>query len=196
MKRLDKFTTGIVIVTLAMYIFELYINGFKALEGLNSTETINVGGMSNQTPLYSLITAMFVHGSYTHLLTNLILFITVGTYIHKYFGNKVYILTFFLSGILGNISTKFMSDNVSGGLSGCIYGLVALAVFSSFNKSSELYESRWLCGGAAFLLLLTTYMFSNVNIYSHSIGFVTGCFVYCVYSAYTKEKEVHMNERT
>ncbi|WP_436962330.1 rhomboid family intramembrane serine protease [Staphylococcus shinii] len=179
-----------------MYIFEIYISGFKSLEGLNSKETINVGGMSNETALYSLFTSIFVHGSYTHLLTNLILFIAVGIYVHKYFGNKIYISTFFLSGILGNILTKFASDNVTGGMSGCIYGLVALAVFSSFDKSSELYESRWLSVAATSVLVLTTFMFPNVNVYSHTVGFVTGCFIYCIYSAYIKEKEVHLYEKS
>lgn len=178
-----------------MYILSIFINGFNALDSLNSDETIKVGGMSKETPLYTLVTSLFVHGSLTHLITNIILFITIGRYVCRHFGNTIYIPTFFLSGLLGNVLTKIVSDSASGGLSGCIYGLLAVMVLSSFNKESELYELRWLCCAVTLVLLITTFVFSHINIFAHSIGFITGSFIYCIYSAYKNEKEVDLNER-
>lgn len=190
LKKLDKFTVSIAAISIAVNIFSIFINGTDGLNGISSAQTLKIGGMSNDTPLYTLITSIFVHRDCTHLITNLALFITTGNYVYRTFGNKVYISTFFISGLVGNLVTKFVSHNVSGGISGCVYGLIALSLLSSFEKGTELYKIRWLYTVIVTLLVFSSFILPNVNAYSHILGFVVGAFAYCIYSTFKIKKEV------
>ncbi|MBS3099698.1 rhomboid family intramembrane serine protease [Candidatus Pacearchaeota archaeon] len=75
-------------------------------------------------------TAMFLHGSFSHLLMNLFALLLFGSILEKKVGSRRFLGIFFISGILANIIAFNFYDS-SLGASGAIMGIIGtLAVLS------------------------------------------------------------------
>jgi len=77
---------------------------------------------------WTIITYMFLHGSFQHLFYNMFALALFGSILEKIIGGKKFLLTFFVSGIIAGIgSVIFYAASI--GASGAIYGVMgALAV--------------------------------------------------------------------
>ena len=88
--------------------------------------------VKNNGEWYRFFTAMFMHGGLNHLLNNMIMLLVVGAFCETFFPNKkIFLLTYIVSGLIGNIFTLLiMSEHtVSLGASGAIAGLVGATLF-------------------------------------------------------------------
>lgn len=77
---------------------------------------------------YRIITAMFLHADINHLINNMLLVFFLGSMIEKEIGHIMYGVTYFLSGIGGNILSLIYKiymgrDVFSLGASGAAFGL-------------------------------------------------------------------------
>jgi hypothetical protein len=75
----------------------------------------------------NLITSLFLHGDYGHLVGNLLFFVTFGRHIEKRMSSNHFILLFFLSGIMGNAGQFLVNRDpeIPGiGASGAISGII------------------------------------------------------------------------
>ncbi len=78
---------------------------------------------------WTLITHIFLHGSFTHFLFNMLLFIFFAPVLERKIGSPKFLLIFFLSGIVAGIGWCLTSVNPAVGASGALYGIfTALAV--------------------------------------------------------------------
>ena len=77
---------------------------------------------------WQFLTAIFLHGSITHLLYNLFALVLFGIILEKFIGSKRFLALFLVSGILANI-VSFMFYPSSLGASGAIMAIIgALAI--------------------------------------------------------------------
>ncbi|MCK9191744.1 MAG: rhomboid family intramembrane serine protease [Sphaerochaetaceae bacterium] len=106
--------------------------------------------------VYQFITYMFVHGSFSHLLFNMLSLYIFGQALEKRIGTKEFLLFYFSVGILAGIASfafyYFAGQNaVLLGASGAIYGLLLL--FAVFFPFARIYVFGLLPVKAPFLIL-------------------------------------------
>jgi len=80
---------------------------------------------------WTIITSMFVHGGFTHILFNMISLYFLGSFLIRTVGEKSFLAVFFLGGLAGNILFVLLANPFSTGVgaSGGIFALGgALAV--------------------------------------------------------------------
>jgi membrane associated rhomboid family serine protease len=76
--------------------------------------------------IYRFLTAIFLHGSITHLAFNLFALFFFGLVLEKTIGTKRFMITFLVTGIIANIiSVNFYNSSL--GASGAIYGVIGAA---------------------------------------------------------------------
>jgi len=81
--------------------------------------------------LWTLITNMFVHASFVHILVNMISLYFVGTFLERLIGKKKFILIYFVSGIVASLFFVFLASqsqlNIPAvGASGAIFGIAGV----------------------------------------------------------------------
>ena len=97
---------------------------------------------------YRLLTSVFLHGDFFHLLFNMYsLFIIGGGFIqaYNYFGknaNLSFILVFLFAGVCGSLASYYFNPANSLGASGAIFGLIgALLAMSVIKGQTEILIS-------------------------------------------------------
>ena len=126
---------------------------------------------------WRLITSLLVHVDLQHFLSNSICLFVLGSSIEKQLGHFSFIIIFFLSGILGNISSYLIMplEYIHAGASGGIFGLLGAQLFllysryRSSNPRDIAIFSIMIC-----ILLLFTFFNPSANPISHLTGLIIG----------------------
>ncbi len=85
--------------------------------------------------IYRLITGAFLHGSITHILLNMYALFIIGSQVETYFGKAKFVFIYLISAVSGSLLSIILSDSVSVGASGAIFGLLgALAYFGYYHR--------------------------------------------------------------
>jgi len=78
--------------------------------------------------VWMLITSMFLHANPTHLGGNVLFLLIFGTSLEEQVPRRKWLVTYFSSGLVGNIAFLFLGGDAIGvGASGAIWGLLAAA---------------------------------------------------------------------
>ncbi len=88
--------------------------------------------------LYQLITHMFVHGGFFHIIFNMLAFVSLAPAVESYYGKNKFLIFYLLSGLGAAFLHMFFmnSDIPMVGASGAIFGIVAL--FAILNPNTKL----------------------------------------------------------
>lgn len=81
---------------------------------------------------YRLITPIFLHIGFLHLLMNLFALLYLGSLVEKLYGHLRYGIIFLLSGITGVILSYLTNTSIAAGASGAIFGLMGALLFFGF----------------------------------------------------------------
>ena len=119
---------------------------------------------------WQIFTSLFVHFDISHILLNMVGLYYFGKLNESQFSNRQFYLIYFLSGLLGNVTSLFLIplDVQSGGASGAIFGLLGSYVAIS-------RQARNL--GVALVYAAVIFVSSSgpgVNIFAHLFGLVSG----------------------
>ncbi|MEM1534920.1 MAG: rhomboid family intramembrane serine protease [Candidatus Pacearchaeota archaeon] len=86
--------------------------------------------------LWTIITSMFVHGGFFHLIANMISLIFLGSFLERLIGWKRFLFIYFVSGlvadaafILFSLFIKSEANVYAVGASGAIFGIAAVIMF-------------------------------------------------------------------
>ncbi len=142
------FTTPFgIIILICCFVFFLPSFGFVSQDYI-FTNFMKVNSNINAGEKYRLLTSIFLHGDFFHLLFNMYsLFIIGGGFIqaYNYFGknaNISFILVFLIAGICGSLASYYFNSNDSLGASGAIFGLIgALLAMSIIKGQTEILLS-------------------------------------------------------
>jgi membrane associated rhomboid family serine protease len=127
-RRYQGFTVSPLIILIAANLL-LYIAVIISPEELR----IQLGLMPatvNREP-WTLITSIFVHGSFFHLFANMLALFFLGSYLTRLIGNKSFLAVYFGGGLLGSIFYWLLAPTliIAVGASGAIFAVGgALAV--------------------------------------------------------------------
>ena len=122
---------------------------------------------------WEFVTAIFVHGSPTHLLMNMISLYWLGTFIERSHGKWLFLLIFFVSGIAGNIAVAIMGS-AAVGASGAIFGLLGAGALLLFTLRRDPDARQMLTGFAVMLAINILISFTPGISYEAHIGGLIG----------------------
>lgn len=78
--------------------------------------------------VWMLLTSMFLHANPTHLGGNVLFLLIFGTSLEEQVSTRKWLITYFSSGIVGNIAFMILGgDSIGVGASGAIWGLLGAA---------------------------------------------------------------------
>lgn len=148
---------------------------------------------------YRLITSMFLHSDFGHLLNNMMVLFFVGDNLERAAGKIKYLLIYFGSGIIAGISSIGYnmirkSEIMSIGASGAIFGIVGAMVYILLVNKGRLEDisSRQIILFAVFSLY-GGIINVNVDNVAHIGGFIGGIILAII--LYRKHKRTGLKKR-
>ena len=174
---LDTVTKVLLSLNLIAYVLVVIDYGFDAIFGLDVEQLLNIGGVTGESPLITLLFSMFVHYSLMHFLVNMVILILLSRTVQSNFTPMTYLCVYLLSGMIGNLITREFNPNVvSLGASGCIYGLIGLLLICSLSKRKYPYlnDMFMFIFVTAVVFVVSTFFSPMTNQISHIVGLVIG----------------------
>lgn len=170
-------TYGIIVVNLIIW-FVLELNG-----GSEDVNTLLLFGANEpflvlkREQYWRLVTSMFLHIGFSHLLYNNFALYLFGTRIERYYGKVKFILIYFTSGIIGSIASIFFSNTVSAGASGAIYGLSGALLFLAYKTRKEIDGFNTYTILVMILIGIGLgWVMPSIDNAAHLAGFLSGLF--------------------
>lgn len=126
--RRFAFVTWILIgICTIVFVLECYLAKASLI---SPNVLINLGGVNSilvkQGQLWRLFTAMWLHASPQHLLSNMLFMYLTGRQLEKVFGHFRFLMIYLFSGLIGDMASCFLStpNTVSVGASTAIFGIM------------------------------------------------------------------------
>lgn len=186
-RRIPKFTVIVSIVQIVLLIWVLSIGGFDSPQnnpmlGPNVTVLLNAGAkwtpyIVQQGEWWRLISALFLHMGFVHLICNLILQLGFGWLLELRYGSIRYGILYMISGI-GSILTSaiFLPYLVTVGCSGSLMGLTALYILDIIQEYKTTPYAKLLLI-VSIVSVLVTFLIGLIPIidnFAHIGGFIFG----------------------
>ena len=145
--------------------------GSRALYQLGMT-----GGLAwSQHWWWTLLTAIYLHGSLLHIFFNVMWIRNLGPAVVEFWGPARAFIIFNVSGIVGFLVSNVVTGHPSIGASGAIFGyLAALIVYGRRVGHSTLTAQVWQW---AIIVFVMGFVMSSVNNWAHAGGFAGGWIV-------------------
>jgi hypothetical protein len=116
--KIKYYALWLSLVCIIVFIFQLAFPGFTDLFVLNSSLPYEI---------WRFISSIFLHGSLSHIISNLFALALFGTVLESIIGSRRFLIVFFVSGIIANlIAINFYP--LSLGVSGAIYGILGALI--------------------------------------------------------------------
>ncbi|WP_461862773.1 rhomboid family intramembrane serine protease [Thermococcus sp.] len=171
--RHGRLTLVLVALNVAVYLFEAFLSG--NLIWINTAVLATLGQVNYYVlngAWWQLITAMFVHVGLIHIAFNMFFLYQLGSQLENIFGWRILLLTYFLSGLTGNLLTLFFLPpyTISAGASGALFGVVGVLIMATGILGGNIASAVL----NAFILFAINSIFPGVNAYAHLGGLLTG----------------------
>lgn len=177
MMKFAPVTYGLIALNVIIWLYM-----FLILNIFSDNRMIDVGGLVHFNVVhgewYRLITSMFLHFNFEHILMNMLSLFIFGKLVEAIAGHWRMLGIYLISGVFGNlVSLAIDSTSISVGASGAIFGLIG-ALFAMMFIGKQ-YERKTLFQliGVLLLLTLVSLFISNVNIFAHIGGFIGGILI-------------------
>ena len=200
----------ILIILANIFVFYLELTSFDSNAFINKysliPNTVNFKAFSSLVPF---VTAMFLHGGFLHIATNMLFLWVFGGGVEGYFGGFLFLLVYLLSGVIGNLTEySLMSTSsipmlgASGAIAGILGSYFVLFPYSKIKTLLFLFFFVTLVDipapfilGYWFLLQVVSGTFSlitpqsgGIAFFAHVGGFATGIIFTIIYSRYFKKE--------
>ncbi len=137
---------------------------------------VSVNGWILQGEWWRIITAMFLHGGWMHILFNMFSLFLFGPELEQIAGKVRFLAIYFLSGIGGGLATLLTQDAIytSVGASGAIFGIFGAFGAILFRYRNSVPQLRQIILPIIVISVVMTFLQPNVNAASHIGGLATG----------------------
>ena len=139
-------------------------------------------GLIAQGEWWRIVTAMFSHGSFTHILFNAFSLFVFAPDLERFIGKGRFITIYFASGLAGNILTYIIKDYgyASVGASGAIFGVFGAFAALVYYTRNNFPQLKQVILPLVIISVIMTFLTSGVNAVAHIGGLATG-FVFGLY---------------
>lgn len=122
-------------------------NNDSLSKSFSDVKLLDLGGLVHFNVVhgewYRLITSMFLHFNFEHILMNMLSLFIFGKIVESIVGPLRMLGIYVISGLLGNfISLSFNLHTVSVGASGAIFGLIG-SIFAMMFVSKTYSKNNW-----------------------------------------------------
>lgn len=173
-------------VTIIFVVINVLIFLIMEMEGY--TENIdylyNCGAMYwpsvfQQGEYYRLLTSMFMHSGYEHILNNMLMLGILGYQIEEEYGSVKFLITYMASGLLGNVISAVFEMmmgqySVGVGASGAVFGIFGAMLVMMFKNRKGTNQNNGLRLLILFVLAVFGNMQEGIDWMAHFGGALTG----------------------
>jgi len=132
---------------------------------------------------WRLITPIFLHIGFLHLIMNVFSLYYIGTMVEKLYGHWRYTVIFLVSGIVGCLASFLTNPTLAAGASGAIFGMFGALIFFGINYPKVFMKT---IGGSILSLLAINLAFGfildGVDNAGHIGGLVGGFLISSIVS--------------
>lgn len=174
------------IILLNIIVFMLSLLDYNMIINCFANYYVNV----KNGEIYRLLTACFVHANFLHIFFNMYALYYIGPMVEKYYGKLKYLLIYLGSGIMGSLFSVVLSNNVSIGASGAIFGLFGSMLYFGYKYRATL--DGFVRSGiipVLFINLILGFIVPNIDVYGHIGGLVGGLLLSYIVGVYRKCKK-------
>lgn len=174
------------IILLNIILFMLSLLDYNMIINCFANYYVNV----KNGEIYRLLTACFVHANFLHIFFNMYALYYIGPMVEKYYGKLKYLLIYLGSGIMGSLFSVVLSNNVSIGASGAIFGLFGSMLYFGYKYRATL--DGFVRSGiipVLFINLILGFIVPNIDVYGHIGGLVGGLLLSYIVGVYRKCKK-------
>lgn len=174
------------IILLNIIVFMLSLLDYNMIINYFANYYINV----KNGQIYRLLTACFVHANFLHIFFNMYALYYIGPMVEKYYGKLKYLLIYLGSGIMGSLFSVVLSNNVSIGASGAIFGLFGSMLYFGYKYRATL--DGFVRSGiipVLFINLILGFIVPNIDVYGHIGGLIGGLLLSYILGVYRKGKK-------
>ena len=164
--------------------------GFFILLLILGTKGLNLNGLMALYPVgsryfdyYQFVTYMFAHGSFSHILINMLVLFSVGPKLEEKFGSDRFLNFYLITGIVGGLSHIFLYNTPVIGASAAVWGI--LATYAIIYPNERLYfwfilpiKSIYLVGVLFFYEIISIFTSDGISHVGHVAGGLTGLIFY------------------
>jgi len=120
----------LIALNVVIFVIELVVGGYPITVNNEVVRFLGLNTAQLQAHPFTIISSMFVHGGFTHILFNMISLYFLGSFFLRVAEEKSFLAVFFLGGLAGNILFVLLAPfSIGIGASGAIFALGgALAV--------------------------------------------------------------------
>ena len=183
-------TYVLVIMNIMAYVCTFVIGD---LNGWSSGQALWMFGAKVNYCIYAgeywrLITCMFLHASFVHLITNCYALFIYGKITEKFYGRWRFIAIYFIAGLVSSCLSYLLSSSASVGASGAIFGLFgSLLYFRQKRKDVFKQIFGWQFIAILVLNLVMSFIVPEIDLFGH-IGGLIGGYVATVMVGFIGEK--------
>ncbi|RRS30831.1 MAG: hypothetical protein P794_05465 [Epsilonproteobacteria bacterium (ex Lamellibrachia satsuma)] len=180
--RKYKITYGLIVLNFIAYLFSSFLSG--SIIDMELQPLVDMGALYGPLTVlkgewWRLFSAMFLHGSMTHLLMNMFALYLIGRGVEAYFDSKSYFALYFFSGLIGGLASLYVHPlSVGVGASGAIFGLFgALAGFFLLHRNRLAAYSKAFMKDFAVIIVINFVMgfsIEAIDMSAHIGGLVIG----------------------
>lgn len=181
--RTSPVTMGFVLICTAVYLVMIATGAHFA----NPHNQAMIAWGGNYRPVtvtgqgWRLLTAMFIHGGWMHLLMNMIALLDIGHVLEQKIGRRMVFVIFLLSGLLGGICSLIwhpvtVGVGASGGIMGLAGALLVWLILPKLDRGTEVAakaQVRALAVGLTLTLAVGAYS-QRIDNAAHAGGLIAG----------------------
>lgn len=130
-----------------------------------------------QGEIWRLITPIFLHSGFSHVLFNSFSLVLFGPALERILGSVRFTVIYLITGISANIATLFIEPvtYIHVGASGAIFGLFGMYISLVFYRKNLLSrDNSQLIITIAVISIIMTFLQPNINIIAHIFGLISG----------------------
>lgn len=170
-KKTPYITYMLIYINILFYVLSIIYNSFYNSMVLNPSKILN-------GEYYRLLSCIFMHGGIIHLLCNMYCLYVIGPQVESFFGKIKYIVIYLLSGIIGSLMSLSITNSISLGASGAIFGLLGSILY--FGYHYRVYLSQAIKSQIIPIIVLNLFlgfMLNGVDNAAHIGGLIGGVLV-------------------
>lgn len=167
-KKTPYITYILIFINILFYVLSIISNSFYNSMVLNPSKILN-------GEYYRLLSCIFMHGGIIHLLCNMYCLYVIGPQVESFFGKIKYIVIYLLSGIIGSLMSLSITNSISLGASGAIFGLLGSILY--FGYHYRVYLSQAIKSQIIPIIVLNLFlgfMLNGVDNAAHIGGLIGG----------------------
>lgn len=177
-ENFKQYTTlyPVVSVIIAINLIIFLLDFVPAIGSLIYENGVFVNFLVANGEIWRIVTAVFLHGGFLHLLFNMFSLFLFGPELEKIVGKARFITIYLIAGIVGNMATFLIQPPyyASLGASGAIFGIFGAFGALIYYTRRTMPMLRQMILPIIVISVIMTFLQSNVNATAHIGGLVAG----------------------